>query len=279
MATSMPAPDYSVTFACYNQVDYTRQCVDSMVRHGTPLDRLVVVDNASTDGTRDYLQTLPLGGRIFNHANLGCGVAWNQGALALQTEWTIVMNNDVLVSRQWIESLIGVATKHGLKLISPALIEGAHDYDFDSFATSASEKMKNALRASDRHAVCMAIHKSVWLEAGYFRATPKLLGYEDTLFFHEIDKAKIPVGMTGASWLHHFGSITLSAIRQERGLTQKDGLGDRRNYRLLKQSWLERKLSKIKRSRQIDAWRSQELAQYGMTMHGLRQDGQFVWVG
>ena len=46
-----------------------------MVVHGTPLDRLVVVDNHSTDGTRDYLSTLPLGARIFNQHNLGCGTA------------------------------------------------------------------------------------------------------------------------------------------------------------------------------------------------------------
>ena len=51
-----------------------------MVVHGTPLDRLVVVDNQSTDSTREYLMTLSLGGRIFNQHNLGCGAAWNQGA-------------------------------------------------------------------------------------------------------------------------------------------------------------------------------------------------------
>ncbi len=80
-----------------------------MIAHGTPLDRLIVVDNGSKDETRDYLSTLPLGGRIFNSQNLGCGVAWNQGALHLQSEWTIVMNNDVLVSPNWIENLIGAA--------------------------------------------------------------------------------------------------------------------------------------------------------------------------
>jgi hypothetical protein len=57
---------YSLTFACYNSVEYTKKCIESMVAHGTPLDRLVVVDNQSTDSTRDYLMTLPLGGRIFN---------------------------------------------------------------------------------------------------------------------------------------------------------------------------------------------------------------------
>src|SRR5471032_1615148 len=115
---------YSLTFACYNQVEYTRKCIDSMLKYGMPLDRLVVIDNASTDGTRDYLETLPLGGRIYNRENLGCGVAWNQGALLQQADWTIVMNNDVLVSAEWIESLLNTAEQHGLKVISPAVIEG-----------------------------------------------------------------------------------------------------------------------------------------------------------
>ena len=29
--------DYAITFACHNQVDYTRQCVDSLMRHGHEL--------------------------------------------------------------------------------------------------------------------------------------------------------------------------------------------------------------------------------------------------
>ena len=79
--------DYAITFACYNQVDYNRQCIDSMQRAGTPLERLVVVDNASGDETLAYLRGLPLGKVIHNRDNLGCGVAWNQGALELQSEW------------------------------------------------------------------------------------------------------------------------------------------------------------------------------------------------
>lgn len=274
----MTSSDYAITFASYNQLEYTRQCVNSMVRHGTPLERLVVIDNGSKDETRDYLQTLPLGGCIFNAANLGCGVAWNQGALALQAEWTIIMNNDVVVSARWIENLIGTAQDQGLSIISPALVEGPLDYDFEAFAPDASARMKNALRVGGRHAVCLAVHKSVWLEVGYFQPVPKLMGYEDTLFFNEVDKARIPVGMTGASWLHHYGSVTQSALKQERGLAQKAGLGDRRNYRLLNQSWLERKLRKMSSLRQLKAWRDQELAEYGMSMHGLREHGQFTWV-
>lgn len=268
---------YSITFACYNQVNYTRQCIDSMIKHGLDVSRLVVVDNGSSDDTKNYLNTLALGGRIFNKSNLGCGVAWNQGALALQSEWTIIMNNDVLVSRGWVENLIDVAEANGLKIISPALIEGPQDYDFDAFAEDAMAKMKDALRIGGRHAVCLAVHESVWLEIGYFQPIPKLLGYEDTMFFHEVDKARIPIGMTGRSWLHHYGSITQSALKQERGLSEKDGLGNRRNYRLLQQGWLERKLKKIKKLRQIQSWCAQETRHFGMSMHGGRENGRFSW--
>lgn len=268
---------YAITFACYNQVEYTKKCVASMVKNGLELSRLVVIDNGSKDDTRSYLETLSLGGRIFNQANLGCGVAWNQGALALQAEWTIIMNNDVIVSKNWIENLIETAEKNNLKVISPSLIEGLLDYDFEDFSTRASAKMHSAMRLNGRHAVCLAVHQSVWLEVGYFQPIPKLLGYEDTMFFNELDKANIATGITGASWLHHYGSITQSAMKQERGLSQKDNLGYRFNYHLLKQSWLTRKLNKAMKVRQEKQWRKDELSQFGLSMHGLRANGEFVW--
>jgi GT2 family glycosyltransferase len=273
----MDKNDYAITFACHGQVDYTRQCIDSMIRAGTPLDRVVVVDNGSKDDTRDYLSTLPLGGRIFNADNLGCGVAWNQGALALQAEWTVVMNNDVLVSPGWVESLIGKAGEHGVRVMSPAMGEGSLGYDFDAFAPGAGARMRDALRRGWCHAVCLAIHKSVWMDIGYFQPVPKLLGYEDTIFFHEMAKARVAAGTTGASWIHHFGSITQLAMKKDRGLRERDGLGDRRNDRLLRKSWPERKLEKLRRNRQLKRWRDEEVAAYGMSMRGVYRNGAIEW--
>ncbi len=273
----MNSSKYVVTFACYNQVNYTKQCIDSMIKHHDDLSRLVIVDNGSTDDTLDYLKTLDIGKVIINNHNYGCGVAWNQGALALQSEWSIIMNNDILVSHNWIENLISTAEQNNLKAISPSLIEGRLDYDFDDFSENASEKMKNALRLGERHAVCVAIHQSVWNEVGFFQPIPQLLGYEDALFFHELDKAGIHTGTTGASWLHHYGSVTQSLMKQEKGIPQDSDLAYRYNYRLLKQSWPERKIKKILKKRRQKTYRNQELRQHGMTIHGIRQDGEFQW--
>ena len=84
--------------------------------------------------------------------------------------------------------------------------------------------------------------------------------------------------MTGSSWLHHYGSITQTAMKQERGLKQKDGLANRYNYKLLNQSWIERKVKKIQRKKQEAHWRNSEVKTYGMSIHGLRENGEFKWI-
>lgn len=269
---------YALTFACYNQLAYTRHCIESLVQCGLDLGRLVVVDNASHDGTWDYLESLPLGGRIRNRNNLGCGVAWNQGALALQAEWTVVMNNDLLVTPGWLAGLIGCAEAQRLRILSPAMVEGALDYDLNAFASEAAQKMGQVVRLGGKHAVCMAIHQSVWQEIGYFQANPRLLGYEDTLFFHAAEQAAIPSAITGAAWIHHFGSITQSAMKRERGIAEQQVLNDRRyNKAQLGSSWIGRKIARLRQRRRARSWREQELKRCAMTLHGERREGAFYW--
>ncbi len=274
----MTAENYAITFACYNQLNYTRKCIESLLRNGLSLDRLVVVDNASTDKTLDYLSSLPLGGVIHNKYNLGCGVAWNQGTLALQAEWTVVMNNDVILTHNWLENLIRCAEINNVRIISPAMIEGDLDYDLDGFTLKSMQDMGAVLRENGKHAVCLAIHESVWKEIGYFEPNPRLLGYEDSLFFHAADKAGIRSAITGASWIHHFGSITQTAMKREMGVPLHKVLNDRRyNRNKLGLSWIERKYVRIMKKRQLNLWRNNELATYGMTLHGDRRDGEFKW--
>ena len=269
---------YSITFACHNSVEYTKKCIESMINCNTPLDRLVVVDNKSSDGTVDYLKTLSLGGLILNQENLGCGVAWNQGILHLQSDWTIIMNNDVIVSKDWVNQLIHTAEKNSIKVICPALIEGPLNYDFQQFSNTASKKMKDVLRINTQHAVCLAVHRSVWMDIGYFQPVPKLLGFEDTLFFNELKKAKIKTAITGASWLHHFGSITQNAMKKEKGIDPKKGLGNRRNYKLLQQNWLQRKINKFSQKKVATTQKNKELELYEMTVHGIRNSAEFIWL-
>jgi len=268
--------DYSITFACLNQSNYTKKCIESLVNTNVDLSRVVVVDNGSTDNTRELVTSYPKIHLIQNKENLGCGVAWNQGALKLQTEWTVVMNNDVIVGPGWLDGLFYSANNFQLKLVSPAMIEGSDDYSINAVLKSNSITARHKVRLGNKHAVCMLIHNSVWNKIGFFRSVPSLLGYEDTLFFNELEAKNIATAITGASWIHHYGSVTQTELKKERGISQKKGLGDRDNFKLLGKSWLERKLLKLKRTRQRKAYEERETSELGISLHGTKQLGEDI---
>ena len=190
------------------------------------------------------------------------------------------MNNDVLVSPLWIENLIHAAESKNLKVISPALIEGPLDYDFEAFNLQATAKMKNVHRLGSKHAVCLAIHNSVWMDVGYFQPTPKLLGYEDGIFFQRAIEQGLTMGITSDAWLHHFGQTTQNALKLELKLQQKDSLGSRQLMQIyMGQNWLDRKLSKNRAKSQAKRLRDYELETFQKTVRGLIQPGtdSVVW--
>jgi len=133
--------DYTVTFACYNQHNYTQDCINSLIESGTNASQIVLVDNNSNATTQSYYETLDLPIKIIkNKSNMGCGVAWNQGTLLNQSEWTIIMNNDVVVQNGFAERLIQSAIAARLKVVSPAMIEGHLNYDYLSQFDEYSQK-------------------------------------------------------------------------------------------------------------------------------------------
>jgi len=264
-------PNYTITFACYNQLDYTKQFIASLDRSEVDFSRIVAVDNGSTDGTREWLGQQGFGAVVLNDRNLGCGAAWNQGALALQSEWTVVMNNDVVCAKGWLHKLLQGAQQHQLQIASPAMVEGDLNYDFDSWTVEAAQKMQGYCRHGAPHAVCMAIHDSVWQEMGYFMPVPKLLGYEDAIFFQRALENNIRTGTIGDSWLHHYGMTTQKALKLEMNLQQSDSLGNRNLMKLyMNQSWWARKVARYKRTNLLKSFAGAELKKFGITVHSTR---------
>jgi GT2 family glycosyltransferase len=245
---------------------------------GVTADRIVAVDNASTDGTQAYLKQLCLGTTILNRQNLSCGAAWNQGILAQQSEWTIVMNNDIIVAPGFAERLIDFAISNQLQLVSPARIDGTADYDFPLFAKQAEIKTANAIRKGSSNAICMCIHWSLFNKIGFFRANPNLLGFEDGIFYNEVRKHGIAHATTGSVWIHHFGSVTQEYMKMVLGKKDHDVLIKVNDRKLFGQSWFERKVYRHFLKRSHLTWREKELNDYGMTLHGYRENNSFNWL-
>lgn len=270
--------NYTITFATLNCLDYTKKCIQSLIDSGTSPAQIVAVDNASTDGTPKYLKQFGIGSAILNRQNLSCGAAWNQGILAQQSEWTIVMNNDIVVAPDFAERLIAFATANQLQLVSPSRIDGQMDYDFIQFAENSQQTTKGAVRWGSSNAICMCIHWSLFNKVGFFRANPTLLGFEDGLFYNEVRKHGVRHATTGSVWIHHFGSVTQEHMKMVLGKTSNDVLVKVNDRKLYGQSWLERKLYRLSLKRSHQAWRKQELSEYGMTLHGTRNKDAFLWL-
>ncbi len=270
--------DYTITFACYNQLDYTQQFINSLDRAEVDFSRIVAVDNGSTDGTREWLQTQGFGQVILNNRNLGCGAAWNQGALTLQSKWTVVMNNDVVCAKGWLNNLLASAEQHQLQIASPAMVEGELDYDLEEWGQQASKKIQGYCRKGAPHAVCMAIREDVWDDIGYFMPVPKLLGYEDGIFFQRALEHNIKTGTVGDAWLHHYGMTTQKALKLEKKINERDSLGNRSLMKLyMGQTWWQRKMGKRNKAALLAHCKQHELNQFGMSVHGLNQGDAKDW--
>lgn len=266
---------FSITFATLNQLHYTQMFVDSLRRCNVDFELISAVDNGSTDGTIKYLESQGFGSLILNKTNLGCGTAWNQGILAIESEWTIVMNNDVLCQPRWPHNLLSKAEAQNLKIASPAMLEGDHDTIAENFLAEAGIKMQDYIRYGQVHAVCMAIHKSVFDKIGFFMPVPSLGGVEDVIFFRRAEEESIRMGIIGNSWIHHFGSATVNALRLK---YNKKSLSDRKLMkRLIGDSALKRKLNKFKSKLRSKWARRHEIEKYGYSVWGARKDGLTTW--
>ena len=67
-------------------------------------------------------------------------------------------------------------------------------------------------------------------------------------------------------------------MKRERKLSDSQGLTGRYNYKLLNESWIERKLRQFRNKQSSKQFRQVELSQYGMTVHGIRKNHQFEWL-
>ncbi len=105
--------DVSIIIPVFNQLEYTKQCLEALTRN-TPseLYEVVIVNNGSTDGTSDFLRREESAGSlraVFNPENLGFAKACNQGAQIAQGQYILFLNNDTVPQPGWLEAMISMA--------------------------------------------------------------------------------------------------------------------------------------------------------------------------
>ena len=103
----------SIIIPVHNQLDFTRRCLHSLTNCGdiTPFE-IIVVDDASTDGTAEALAGIEGLRTLRNIGNLGFIDSSNAGAALANGEFLVFLNNDTVVQPGWLDALLGTFEAH-----------------------------------------------------------------------------------------------------------------------------------------------------------------------
>ena len=95
---------------------------ENLVKNTKNSFELIVIDNGSTDASADFFESV--GVRVIrNLGNFSYPVSQNQGISIAKGEWLAFLNNDIIVSEGWDETLIANAEHNQLDVITSCGIE------------------------------------------------------------------------------------------------------------------------------------------------------------
>jgi GT2 family glycosyltransferase len=119
------APLASIVIVTWNNLVYTRLTLESLLwRTGYPSYEVIVVDNGSDDGTRDYLAALAeRDARVrleFLERNHGFAAASNRGLELARGKCLVLLNNDTLLPAGWLLRLVRHLEDPAIGLAGPA---------------------------------------------------------------------------------------------------------------------------------------------------------------
>jgi GT2 family glycosyltransferase len=109
---------------CFN---YTQRSLESIYKHTNIPFKLIYVDGYSPKKVKQYLeaQSQEKGFRLIRTDKyVSPNQARNIGLQHVDTEYVVLMNNDVLVTADWLNNLIGCAQNTGSSVVSPVCLQG-----------------------------------------------------------------------------------------------------------------------------------------------------------
>src|SRR5258707_3011243 len=102
------APEMTVVLVTYNAWEWTERALRALIDTTEVPYELVVIDNASTDVTRERLAAVENARVCLQDANRGYGVAANLGVIMARAPRVLLLNSDAVVQPGWLPPLLEV---------------------------------------------------------------------------------------------------------------------------------------------------------------------------
>ena len=223
--TALDQPTVSIIILTWNQLEYTKECLEALDRHTKQNHEIIIVDNGSIDGTPDWLQEHAAGDNrlrlALNSDNRGFAAGCNQGLALAKGDWLILLNNDVVVTEGWLDGLldchemtpcagiVGPLTNNasGIQGIGPASYQDVQELD----------RFAQDFRIANRHrriysrrvvGFCLLFHRRLFERIGNLDNRFGTGNYEDDDLCLRAAIAGFQNVVAADVYLHHYGSVS-----------------------------------------------------------------------
>jgi len=226
--------DASIIVLAYNNLEETTApCLESILEH-TDLSRheLIVVDNASSDGTAEYLRQFqskhPYVRLCLNDVNKGYAGGNNDGMRLSNGRILVLLNNDTLVGPGWLEPLVEVLDKDSSvgmvgpvtnsagneqRVVLPDVTEGT----FVSATASYLAQQSGIYSETEKLGFfCVAIRRNVIDKIGMLDEAFGIGMFEDDDLCVRARKADYRLLIAEGSFVYHKGSVSFSKLGAEK---------------------------------------------------------------
>lgn len=226
-------PKISIVIPVFNALSLTQNCVKSIYEVDEKNEfELVIVDNASTDGTSNWLKTESRKHsdfRIFTmKENIGFGPAVNHGIRQSQGDFIVILNSDTIVSPLWLTNLLSVMQMDDkIGIVSPLtnfvgegpqVDEAAKDLPENpsavyEYAKSIASRAEVTFDPNRLVFFCVALRRELIDVIGYLDEAYEKGNYEDDDYCMRTRIAGYKLAIAHNSFVYHHGSATFKKNR------------------------------------------------------------------
>lgn len=215
-------PQVSIIISVHNVWEQTRECLLSIKEHTPQNHEIIIIDNASTDETPAWLQSLGDNLSAFrvirNAENESYSRACNQGIEVASGEYIVIMNNDIVVTDGWLGKMLTAMERTGAGIVGPMAdcVAGAQHINFAykdpaQLAEFAHRvyyaELSKTIETQAVVGFCMLIKRDVFDQIGEFDEQ-FINGYEESDFCLRAGDAGFKVVIARDTFIHHKGSQT-----------------------------------------------------------------------
>lgn len=204
---------FDIIVLLWKQKELTKDFVDSFLVNTSIPCRMIIIDNASNDGTAEYLLSLKDTPTcrfkvVINKENLGFVGGMNQGIEMSDAPYVCLANNDLLFSKGWLDEILAVFEKdRRIGVLNPNsnnLGEHLNGATIESVAERLQRNSKGVfVEMPFCIGFCMFIRREVIQKVGGLSQEFSPMFFEDTDYSLKASQAGYFIGLAKGAFVWH----------------------------------------------------------------------------